>query len=155
MPVSAEEEKILRLNAKSKKPSVEKKDGNPSGAASQEGKDNELLVKENGSQKCLKMIGFANQDSVGRHQFMAGVDIILPMKGAKNERAFAAMVHAMIEKKKVLIAKLVQTVSSDPKLVTLHPHVSKKQPLLYLAQVPTAEDMRDYQFPPLVQSTNQ
>jgi len=38
--------------------------------------------------------------------FMAGVDIILPMKGTKNERAFAAMVHAMIEKKKVLIAKL-------------------------------------------------
>ena len=86
--------------------------------------------------------------------FMAGVDIILPMKGTKNERAFAAMVHAMIEKKKVLIAKLQATVSADPKLVTLHPHVSKKQPLLYLAIVPTAEDMRDYQFPPLVQSTN-
>lgn len=79
------------------------------------------------------MLGFANQDSVGRHQFIGGVDIILPVKGSKNERAFAAMVYAMIEKKKVLIAKMVQNANADPKLVTLHPHVSNKQPLLYLA----------------------
>ena len=38
---------------------------------------------------------------------MGGVDVIMPMKGDQNERAFAAMVLAMIEKKKVLVAKLV------------------------------------------------
>jgi hypothetical protein len=37
---------------------------------------------------------------------MAGVDVILPIKGDKNERAFAAMVHAMTETNKVLLAKL-------------------------------------------------
>jgi hypothetical protein len=62
---------------------------------------------------------------------MAGVDIILPIKGQKNERAFAAMVYAMIETKKVLIAKIVERKNADPKLVVLYPHVSKKQPLLY------------------------
>jgi len=68
---------------------------------------------------------------VPRHHFMAGVDIILPIKGQKNERAFAAMVYAMIETKKVLIAKIVERKNADPKLVVLYPHVSKKQPLLY------------------------
>ena len=61
-----------------------------------------------------------------RHHFMAGVDIILPIKGQKNERAFAAMVYAMIETKKVLIAKIVERKNADPKLVVLYPHVSKK-----------------------------
>ena len=85
---------------------------------------------------------------------MAGVDIILPIKGHKNERAFAAMVYAMIETKKVLIAKIVERKNADPKLVVLYPHVSKKQPLLYSVQLPTVEDIRDYQFPSLVQSTD-
>jgi len=85
---------------------------------------------------------------------MGGVDVILPVKGSKNERAFAALVDAMITKKKVLIAKYRERMNSDPKLVVLHPYVSKKQPLLYLAQVPTAEDVREFSFPPLVQSTN-
>lgn len=79
-----------------------------------------------------------------RHHFMAGVDIILPIKGHKNERAFAAMVYAMIETKKVLIAKIVERKNADPKLVVLYPHVSKKQPLLYSVQLPTVEDIRDY-----------
>jgi hypothetical protein len=50
----------------------------------------------------------------------------LPIKGQKNERAFAAMVYAMIETKKVLIAKIVERKNADPKLVVLYPHVSKK-----------------------------
>ena len=75
---------------------------------------------------------------------MAGVDIILPIKGQKNEKAFAAMVYAMIETKKVLIAKIVERKNADPKLVVLYPHVSKKQPLLYSVQLPTVEDIRDY-----------
>lgn len=85
---------------------------------------------------------------------MAGVDVVLPVKGSKNERAFAAMVNAMIETHKVLIAKIMERKNADPKLVVLYPYISKKQPLLYLAQVPTCEDLRDYQFPSLVQSTN-
>ena len=39
---------------------------------------------------------------------MSGVDVVLPVKGTKNERAFAAMVNAMIETNKVLIAKIIE-----------------------------------------------
>jgi hypothetical protein len=75
---------------------------------------------------------------------MAGVDVVLPAKGAKNERAFAAMVFAMIDTHKVILAKIISRKNADPKLVVLYPHISKKQPLLYLVEVPTAENIRDF-----------
>lgn len=102
----------------------------------------------------FKMLGFADQSSVPRHQFVAGVDVVLPLKGSKNERAFAALVSQMIETKKCIIARLLERKNADPKLVALFPHMSKRQPILYLVQLPTNEDIRDYQFPSLVASTN-
>jgi hypothetical protein len=70
--------------------------------------------------------------------------MVLPTRGQKNERAFAAIVNSMIETRKVLLAKIIERKGSDPKLTVLYPYISKKQPLLYLAQVPTAEDLRDF-----------
>jgi formaldehyde-activating enzyme involved in methanogenesis len=63
---------------------------------------------------------------------MAGVDIILPVRGAKNERAFAGMVNAMIEGHKVLIAKIIERKNAEPKMVVLYPHISRKKPMLYM-----------------------
>jgi hypothetical protein len=90
------------------------------------------------------MLGFTKESSVPRHHFTSGVDVILPNKGAKNEKAFASLVLEMIASKKVMIAKIIERKNADPKLVSLFPHVNKKQPLLYMAQLPTNEDLRDY-----------
>lgn len=76
--------------------------------------------------RSFKMLGFADQSSVPRHHYMAGVDVILPIRGSKNERAFAALVSQMIETKKCMLAKLKANKSAEPKLMTLMPHVSKK-----------------------------
>ena len=38
------------------------------------------------------MLGFADWSQVPRHHYMAGVDVVLPVKSGKNERAFAALV---------------------------------------------------------------
>lgn len=86
----------------------------------------------NGSERQFKLLGFTDRDNIPRHHYMSGVDVILPVKGEKNERAFAAMVYAMINLHKVLVAKIVERKNADPKLVMLSPHISKKQPLLYL-----------------------
>lgn len=72
------------------------------------------------------MLGFTSAASVPRHHFMAGVDVVLPVKGSKNERAFAALVNAMIENRKVLIAKIIERKNAEPKLVVLYPYISKK-----------------------------
>ena len=100
------------------------------------------------------MLGFTDQASVPRHHYVAGVDVVLPVRGSKNERAFAAIVNSMIETNKAMIAKIIARKNSDPQLVALLPHIAKGRPLLYLVQLPTAEDIRDYQFPSLVASTN-
>ena len=101
-------------------------------------------------EKQFKLLGFSDQAKVPRHHFLGGVDIILPVRGSQNERAFAAMVAAMIEGHKVLLAKIIERKNADAKLVVLYPHISRKQPVLYMVQLPTAEDIRDYQFPSLV-----
>jgi hypothetical protein len=56
---------------------------------------------------------------------MAGVDVVLPVKGSKNERAFAAIVNAMIDTKKIIIAKIITRKNANPTLVVLYPHISK------------------------------
>lgn len=83
-------------------------------------------------EKNFKMLGFADQSSVPRHHYVAGVDVVLPIRGSKNERAFAALVSQMIETKKCIIARLAERKNADPKLMALFPHINKKQPLLYL-----------------------
>ena len=58
--------------------------------------------------------------------------MILPERGKKNERAFAALIYALIESHRVVIAKIIERKNADPKLVTLYPHISKRKPLLYM-----------------------
>ena len=90
-------------------------------------------MQQDGVEKQFKLLGFTDQASVPRHHFIAGIDVILPVKGSKNERAFAAMISSMIETHKVLIAKIMERKNADPKLMVLYPHISRKQPLLYMA----------------------
>ena len=108
-------------------------------------REDEIKMGMNGDvEKQFKMLGFADKDSVPRHHYIAGVDVVLPVRGSKNERAFASLIHGMLETKKVMLAKIMERKNADPKLVALIPHIAKKKPLLYLAQLPTAEDIRDY-----------
>jgi len=144
VPVGKEHEHVLKYKPGGGSQETKKKKDE----ASQEG----LGVEVQGSdyEKQFKLLGFTDQSKVPRHHFMGGVDIILPVRGSKNERAFAAMVAAMIEGHKVIIAKIIERKNADPKLVVLYPWVSKRKPLLYMVQLPTSEDIRDYQFPSLV-----
>jgi formaldehyde-activating enzyme involved in methanogenesis len=84
-----------------------------------------VKVESSDYEKQFKLLGFTEQSKVPRHHFMAGVDIILPVRGSKNERAFAAMVGAMIEGHKVLLAKIIERKNADPKLVVLYPQDRK------------------------------
>lgn len=83
-------------------------------------------------EKQFKMLGFTDQASVPRHHYVAGVDVVLPVRGAKNERAFAAIVNTMIDTSKAMIAKIMARKNADPQLVALLPHINKGRPLLYL-----------------------
>jgi len=77
----------------------------------------------------------------------------VPVESSKNRRAFSALINAMIETEKVMIAKWVSRKNSAPKLVVLHPYHTPKFECLYMNVLPTVEDIRDYQFGSLVEST--
>lgn len=56
----------------------------------------------------MKMLGFAMVDSIPRHHFLGSVDVVIGVNSVKNQRAFTAIVRAMIELKRVLIARIVE-----------------------------------------------
>lgn len=107
-------------------------------------------------ERCLKLLGFTEAKNVPRHHYMSGVDIIIPSPDDKNILAFNSIVQGMIETGKFGIARHVVRKNSAPKLVVLHPKYSDSKGFcLYLAQLPTAEDIREYNFGSLEKSSDE
>lgn len=98
------------------------------------------------------MLGFTDENKVPRQHFMEGCDIVAPVSSARNKEAFGALILAMIDAKKVMIAKFNMR-GTKPKLVVLHPHSDEKISCLYMNTLPTSEEIRDYQFGSLVKAT--
>lgn len=110
------------------------------------GKEDELSFKCL-EDRCFKAIGFTDSYRIPRHHYMSGTDIVIPdPSDVVQVRAFTALVETMILQNKVLICRLVTRAKSEPKLVVLIPHVGSHGAILYLNQLPTIEDIRDYQF---------
>ena len=143
-PIPTDQQKKAFYYGKQLVPVDPEKEEMLKGKRKQEDPENVAMHDEANHEKQFKMLGFCKEDQVPRHHFMQGVDVILPNRGAKNERAFAAIVKMMIETKRVMIAKIIERKNADPKLVSLYPHIENKRPLLYMVQLPTSEDLRDY-----------
>jgi len=116
-------------------------------------KTDEVRLK-NEEPKCLKVIGFTDSYRVPRHFFMSGVDIVVPNPTSEEDiKGTTALVKEMLKMNKVIIARYVPRNNSQPKLVVLTPHMSKKGPMFYLNILPTVEEIRDFQFDSLPEST--
>ena len=109
---------------------------------------------KNEEPKCLKVIGFTDSFRVPRHYFMSGVDVVIPNPTSEeNIKGTLALVNEMIKMNKVIIARYVYRNNAQPKLVVLTPHLSKKGPIFYLNILPTVEEIRDFQFDSLPESS--
>ena len=109
---------------------------------------------KNEEPKCLKVIGFTDSYRVPRHFFMSGVDIVVPNPASEEDiKGTAALVIEMLKMNKVIIARYVPRNNSQPKLVVLTPHMSKKGPMFYLNVLPTVEEIRDFQFDSLPEAS--
>lgn len=106
-------------------------------------KDDMKVVDE----KQLRLLCFSDQKDVPRHYLLTGVDIVVPLPDDKNILAFNSVVDGMLETEKVGIVRYTVRSNTAPKLAAVFPHKNKKNfRCLYLSQLPTAEDIRDYQF---------
>ena len=116
-------------------------------------KTDEVRLK-NEEPKCLKVIGFTASFRVPRHFFMSGVDIVVPNPASPEDiKGTTALVIEMLKMNKVIIARYVYRNNSQPKLVVLTPHMSKKGPMFYLNILPTVEEIRDFQFDSLPEAS--
>ena len=73
MPVSEENEHVLKLGKNAKKSAHQSGEATPKG-------EEDIAVEANSGRE-FKLLGFTDQKSVPRHHFMGGVDVILPVKG--------------------------------------------------------------------------
>ena len=93
MPVSQENETVLKGKVAPKKQNGTEEDMEDDNMPKRHIRHDEVAMGLGGDvEKQFKMLGFADQSSVPRHHFVAGVDVVLPLRGKKNERAFAALV---------------------------------------------------------------
>lgn len=98
----------------------------------------------------LDIMGFVDKTKFERYLEMDRSHMII---GAKNEdmntMALSALIHALYELDSYAIARLVTKDMKEPRIVLLAPNVEPEFECLYDIELPFAEDVRSYKFPPL------
>ncbi|KAJ5735106.1 uncharacterized protein N7483_000231 [Penicillium malachiteum] len=98
----------------------------------------------------MEIIGFVADDKYGRYMQMGNVNMLVASKGnQKASLALSSLIHALFEAENYAVARLVTKESKPPMLVLLAPCLESDFEGLLEIQLPFAEDLRAYQFPPL------
>lgn len=108
-------------------------------------------------EKCFKLLGFISKDKVQRHCYMSNIDIVVPSDSQASKKLFSAFIYSMLTLNRYAIARYIPKnlkAGASPKLMLLIPHRSLKGECFYMTQLPTSEDVRDYQFNSLKESTD-
>lgn len=109
--------------------------------------------------KNFRLLGFIEKDKVPRHAFMGDVDIIVPSTdNLVGRKLFTALNYSMLSLNRYGLARYIPRNSKNgvtPKMVVLIPYRSTEREMFYLVEMPTTEDVRQYPFNPLRQSTTQ
>ena len=99
---------------------------------------------------CLDIIGFVEKAKYSRYLEMDRANLIVPSKGdAKAAMALSSLIHALYELDSYAIARLVAKQDKEPRILVLAPHIDPDLECLYDIELPFAEDIRSYKFPPL------
>ncbi|CAG8888154.1 unnamed protein product [Penicillium egyptiacum] len=98
----------------------------------------------------MGLIGFVQKDQYDRYMHMSNTNIIIPQRANDNASlALSSLIHALYELESYAVARLVTKESKPPMLVLLAPSVEADYECLLEVQLPFAEDVRSYRFPPL------
>jgi len=116
-------------------------------------KDDEELLKFQ-TEKGLKFLGFCSSKDVPRHYYVGGCDLLIAdHTSMEHTKALSALIHALLESDKVIIARYAPRSNSQPRLAALIPHITSRYECMWLNVLPTVEDIRDYQFASLDSSS--
>lgn len=108
--------------------------------------------------KNFRLLGFIDKGKVPRHAFMADVDIVVPStENIMTRKLFTAFIYSMLSLNKYGLARYVPRNCKNgviPKMVVLIPYRSTEREMFYLIELPTVEDVRQYPFNSLKQSSS-
>lgn len=118
-------------------------------------KEDEQEIRQSFSAS-LQIRGFLSLNSVPRHHLMNNVYYLSASnQDSCSQITFSAIVRAMSAGNKAALARYVsKSLTAEPKLVILIPVIEPKIRYFLFIQVPFAEDIREYYFPPLASVTD-
>ncbi|KAL4892990.1 SPOC like C-terminal domain-containing protein [Aspergillus ambiguus] len=98
----------------------------------------------------LELIGFIANDQYERYMHMSNTNIIIGQRANdKASLALSSFIHALFELECYAVARLVTKENKPPIIVLLAPSIEPDYECLLEVQLPFAEDVRTYRFPPL------
>ncbi|KAJ5773424.1 hypothetical protein N7457_008320 [Penicillium paradoxum] len=98
----------------------------------------------------MSIIGFVGMNEYDRYMHMSNTNLIIPQRANDNAAlALSSLIHALYELESYAVARLVTKENKPPMLVLLAPSIEADYECLIEAQLPFAEDVRSYRFPPL------
>ncbi|KAL8842061.1 MAG: hypothetical protein Q9170_000664 [Blastenia crenularia] len=102
------------------------------------------------TQAALEVIGFIPWANYDRYMSMSVSNIIIGQKtNSKAIMALSSLIHCLFELETYAVARLVPKVDKPPVILLLAPSIDVDYECLLDVQVPFAEDVRSYKFPPL------
>ncbi|GAB7351256.1 hypothetical protein MBLNU459_g1680t1 [Dothideomycetes sp. NU459] len=98
----------------------------------------------------LDLVGFVTKDQYERYMDMSKSNVIVAQRtNDKANMALSSFIHALYELESYAVARLVPKENKQPNLVLLAPSIEPDLECLYEIELPFAEDVRSYRFPPL------
>ncbi|EME48779.1 hypothetical protein DOTSEDRAFT_67726 [Dothistroma septosporum NZE10] len=102
------------------------------------------------SKQGLDIIGFVTKVQYQRYLDISRANVIMSQKhNDKASMALSSLIHALYELDSYAVARLVPKDMKDPKVIILAPNIEPDFECLYDIELPFAEDLRSYKFPPL------
>ncbi|KAL3442518.1 SPOC like C-terminal domain-containing protein [Aspergillus insuetus] len=102
------------------------------------------------TQAALELVGFIQSEKYERYMHMSTTNIIIAQRpNDKASLALSSFIHALFELESYAVARLVVKENKPPLLVLLAPSIEPEYECLLEVQLPFAEDIRTYRFPPL------
>lgn len=98
----------------------------------------------------LDIIGFVDAHKYDRYTDMSRTNVIIAER--TNDKAYMALssfIHALYELESYAVARLVTKDNKEPRILLLQPAIEPEFECLYDVELPFAEDVRSYKFPPL------
>lgn len=98
----------------------------------------------------LDVIGFVAKDQYERYLDMSKTNLIIAQRtNDKASMALSSFIHALYELESYAVARLVAKENKEPRILLLAPNIEPDFECLYDVELPFAEDVRSYRFPPL------